>query len=316
MRREVSFEVVDGLGRVLLDRPRAINALSVDMMLQLDVVLHAWANDESVESVELRGAGPRGFCSGADVRELRDLVLTDPARAGRFFDREYAVNALIAAYPKTVTAFMHGITMGGGLGLSEHASLRIAAPDLAWAMPETTIGFFPDVGVNFELSRAPGEVGTYLAMTGASIDADSAAWAGLVDRVEGEAATHASHCALSAGRWWIDECFVGDDAAEIVGRLERHWFEGAHAAGALIRSKSPLSVCVALAGVRRAATLPDVAAVLAQDAELARRFIESSDFVEGVRAQLVDKDHLPRWWHSRIEDVPADLVAEKFGDAG
>ena len=313
--RDVRFEVHEGVGHVELTRPRSINALTADMLLQLDLVLSAWATDPTVREVLISGAGERGFCSGADVRALRTLVISDPDRALRFFEREYALNLLIAEYPKPVTAMMRGITMGGGLGLAQHASNRVAAPDLRWAMPETTIGFVPDVGVLYQLSRLPGEIGTYLALTGVTIDAPSALWAGLVDRVDAPAPRAPSHCGLSASRWWIDECFVGDDAALIAYRLETHWFDRARAVGALLRTKSPLAVSLSLEAIRRARRLHSVAEVLAQDLALARNLLWESDFVEGVRAQLVDKDRAPKWWHARIEDVPRDLVLGKFAGA-
>ena len=311
-RRDVRFEVDRGIGQVELTRPRAINALTADMLLQIQLVLAAWADDPDVTHVRLTGAGEQGFCSGADVRELRSLVLNDPDRATRFFEREYALDRMIAEYPKPVTAHMWGVTMGGGLGLAQHATHRIARPGLRWAMPETTIGFFPDVGVLYDLSRLPGELGTYLALTGAIIDAASARWVGLVDAVEAEQPRTPAHCGLSASRWWIDQCFVGDDPAMILHRLETHWFEAARATGALLRRKSPLAVCVTLEAIRRAEALHSVAEVLAQDLALARNLLWESDFVEGVRAQLVDRDHAPRWWHARVEDVPRELVLGKF----
>ena len=314
-RRDVRFGVRDGVGEVELTRPGSINALTSDMLLQIQLVLSAWVSDREVREVRITGEGRRGFCSGADVRALRELVVSDPDRAARFFEREYAVNLLIAEYPKPVRAHLRGVTMGGGLGLAEHASRRVADPDLRWAMPETAIGFFPDVGVLYELSRLPGEVGTYLALTGVTVDAASARWAGLVDEVTGPPPRTPAHCALSASRWWIDECFSGDDAALIVHRLETHWFESARAAGALLRNRSPLAVAITLEAIRRAARLHSVREVLAQDLALARNLLWESDFVEGVRAQLVDKDRAPTWWHARIEDVPRALVLGKFAGA-
>lgn len=310
--RDLLVGVEAGVGRIVLHRPRAINALSMDMVVLLHAVLSAWADDPGVEAVELSGTGARGFCSGADVRQLRATLLEDPARVARFFDLEYALDELIATYPKPVTAFLHGVSMGGGLGLGQHASRTVAEPDLQWAMPETGIGFFPDTGVLHELSRMPGECGTHLALTGLPLDAQSAHWAGLVDQVDHEDPTIPHHTELAAAQWWIDECYASDDPAEIVHALEDHWFEDARDAAAVIRGRSPLSVAVTLRAIRRARRLPDVRSVLAQDRVLAHHFLWESDFVEGVRAQLVDKDHCPHWWHARIEDVPAELVAAKF----
>lgn len=308
---DVVFGIDGGVGRVELNRPRAINALSLDMMVRLDVVLTAWAHDPAITSVELHGRGQRGFCSGADVREIRQLILDANPRAAGFFEREYRLNALLASYPKPLTAHLHGVSMGGGLGLAEHASRRIAATDLRWAMPEVTIGLFPDCGVLYDLARTPGETGTWLAMTGESIDAASALWAGLVDEVDGD--LPAGECALERDRWWIDECFTGDDAALIVQRLQNHESPDARHCAEVITARSPLSVCVTLEALRRAALAPDVATVLRQDAVVARAFIESSDFCEGVRAQLVDKTRDPHWWFAHARDVPRDLVEAKLG---
>lgn len=307
---EVRHEVTDGTGVITLDRPRAINALSVAMVDELLAVLQAWAVDPAVAAVELRGAGERGFCSGADVRAIRQLVLDEPAAAVRFFEVEYALDALIASYPKPVTSQLHGISMGGGLGLALHATTVRADADLQLAMPETGIGLFPDVGVTWQLAKAPGEIGAWLAMTGTTIDAAGARYAGLVHEVPDEVDPGASE--LDADRAWIDACFTGDDSVAIVRALENHDEPRARQCAELLRGRSPWSVAVALEAVRRAASMADVYQVLAQDAVLARNFVADSDFVEGVRAQLVDKDRQPHWRHARLEDVPRELVLGMF----
>jgi len=306
----VQFEVSEGSGIVRLDRPRAINALSPQMLQEVDAQLRAWIDEDAIERVELRGEGERGFCSGADVRAIRELVSTQPEEAVAFFEHEYELDALIATYPKPVTALIHGISMGGGLGLALHAAEVVSAPDLVLAMPETTIGLFPDVGIDWQLSRAPGQTGAYLAMTGTSIDAGSALWAGMVDRVAGDLPE--GPCQLETDAVWVDECFAGDDATAIVARLEEHSDGRARGAGALLRTKSPLSVCVALEAVRRAESMSDVGEVLAQDLVLAQNFVADSDFCEGVRAQLVDKDRNPVWSIARIEDVSRERVEQMF----
>ena len=304
---EVLVEVIDGVGSILLNRPRAINALSTGMMQTIGDTLSSWRHDPSVERVELRGVGERGFCSGADVRALREVVL-EGGDFMRFFDLEYTLDNDIATYPKPITAFMSGITMGGGLGLSAHASRRVVDASSLLAMPETIIGFEPDVGVLFILSRAPGELGTHLAMTGATIGPTDALLAGLADECAGECPPGV----LADSRAWIDECYAGDDPAAIIRRLEEHPDPRAAAAASDMRARSPLSVAVALEAVRRAAGMGSVAEVLAQDSVLARNMIGSSDFVEGVRAQLVDKDRNPRWQHARIEDVSREEVLACF----
>ncbi|HSN43321.1 MAG TPA: enoyl-CoA hydratase/isomerase family protein, partial [Propionibacteriaceae bacterium] len=244
MDGDVVFLVDDGVGRIRLNRPRAINALTHDMCLAVERQLLAWVDDDAVSEVELSGEGERGLCSGADVRALREHVLTEPARAIAFFTDEYRLDALIADYPKPFTALMHGICMGGGLGLSLHASRRVGTATTQLAMPETTIGLFPDVGSCYHLARCPGEVGAHLAMTGVAIDAASALWAGLIDELPD--ADPSTPCVLARDASWIDECYVGDAASGILARLEAHDDPRAREAGALIRTKSPWSVCVSL----------------------------------------------------------------------
>lgn len=314
---DVHFHHEGAQGRIVLDRPRAINALTPQMMDAIGEQLQAWAEDDDVDSVAILGEGERGFCSGADVRAIRELVLQQPQAAIDFFRTEYGVNQLIASYPKPVVSHLHGISMGGGLGLALHASRVVASPDLKLAMPETGIGLFPDVGVTWNLSRAPGEVGTYLALTGTTIDAADAQFAGLVHDVllpaemDDEFGVHADS-ELAADRAWIDECFAGDDPVAIVAALEAHDEPKARQCAELIASRSPLSVAVALEQVRRAAAMADVAEVLAQDLVLATNFVAQSDFAEGVRAQLVDKDRNPSWAHASLTEVSREQVERMF----
>lgn len=309
MSEDVLFEVDGDLAIVTLNRPRAINALTLEMCQKMLGQLELWSRDDSVRALVLRGAGERGFCAGADVRALREQLLTQPARAKLFLATEYTLNAMLASYPKPITSIMTGITMGGGMGLSVHSrGERVADPSTRIAMPETNIGLWPDVGVAYELSRAPGQSGVYLAMTGDSIDAASAKYAGLVDTAPGD--PELSQLALD--RVWIDECFNSDDGVEILDRLRDHDNERARAAAAVIAQKSPWSVRIALAAVRRAERMADVAEVLEQDRVLAEYFTNDSDFIEGVRAQLVDKDRNPKWRHGSLAEVPDELVSAAF----
>ncbi len=306
---EVLIEVVDGIGRLTLNRPRALNALTHGMCETLLEVLQAWAVDDAVTAVEIRGAGERAFCSGADVRALRQVVLEGGDWLS-FFTTEYAMNAVIAAHPKPITAFMSGIDMGGGLGISAHCRRRVVDATSRLAMPETIIGFTPDVGVAWQLSRAPGEWGTHVALTGMTVGAGDALALGLADEYAGEGTPEAPLAAAS----WIAECYAGDDPVEIVGRLAAHAAPDARAAAEGIRARCPLSVAVTLEALRRAATMTGVPDVLAQDLALARSLVPRPDFAEGVRAQLVDKDFAPRWQHVRLEDVTRADVLACFGD--
>lgn len=303
--RQVLIEMVDGTGTLTLNRPEAINALTMEMMVGLDQALRAWMDDPEIERVLLKGSGERGFCAGADVKALRAHLLAGGS-SRPFFAFEYELDAMIADYPKPVTALMHGITMGGGLGLTAHANERVVFEDSRLAMPETIIGLFPDVGVLYELSRAPGELGTHLALTGTTIGAADALLVGLADRCQGEPPPGV----LDEAREWIDPCYRGSDPVAIIAALEASDHPEARATAAELRRRSPVAVCVTLAALRRAATLPSVRAVLAQDLVLAPRMAEDAEFAEGVRAQVVDKDRQPRWRFARIEDVPPDLVAE------
>ncbi len=304
---DVIVRVENGVGRLTLNRPRAINALTPAMCATIREALAAWASDDGVSGVELDGAGDRGLCSGADVRTLRQFVLDGGDWRG-FFETEYAMNSAIAAFPKPYVAHMRGVTMGGGLGVSTHGSRRIVYPDSALAMPETIIGFVPDVGVLGILAHAPGEVGTHLALTGLTVGAADAVYVGLADEVAGEAVPGV----LADQRSWIDDCYAGSDAAAIVGRLEAHPDPAAREAASALRQRSPLSVCVTLEAIRRARSMSGVDEVLAQDMVLVETMIPAPDFAEGVRAQLVDKDRTPRWQHARIEDVTRDEVLARF----
>ena len=305
---EVIVELVGNVGTLRLNRPRAINALSLPMIEALARALDDFADDSRVARVELTGAGERGLCAGADVRQLREAVLagddTDP-----FFAAEYALNVRILTYPKPVTAVMAGITMGGGMGVSMHASDRVVTPASELAMPETQIGFFPDVLARWQLSRMPDEIGTHLALTGSPVGAGDALWLGLADRCDETPA----QAVLPARAGWIGECYAGDDAATIVQRLEAHPDPEARAAGAVLRARCPLSVAVALAAVRKAKTARSADELLSEELNLARALVREPDFAEGVRAQLVDKDRAPRWSHDRIEDVTTAEVEACFG---
>lgn len=342
---DVLFGTDGPLARIVLNRPRAINALTLGMVTDIHAALEEWALDERVGVVVVQGAGARGLCSGGDVRAVRRSVLED-GDPGPFFATEYGMNAAIADFPKPYVALMDGIVMGGGVGVSGHGSIRLTTENTRLAMPETIIGFTPDVGAQWLLAGAPGQIGAWMAMTGVTIDGADAVAAGFADAMvaadrmtemaaldgrrdpwlyalaEGAPFTgvELSFPALSAlhedgpTRRWIDECFTGADATTIVGRLLDHEHPAARRAGADLRLRCPLSVVTSLAALRRAQAMSGVHEVLAQDLRVAERMAMLPDFAEGVRAQLVDKDQAPRWSDASIEDVDPQEVAELFAD--
>ncbi|HET7723557.1 MAG TPA: enoyl-CoA hydratase/isomerase family protein, partial [Propionibacteriaceae bacterium] len=302
---EVLAEVSEGVGRVVLNRPRAINALTPAMIDALLETLEGWADDDRVESVLLTGAGARGLCSGADVRALRELALAGDPGADAFFAREYRLNGVIASYPKPYEARMTGITMGGGLGVSAHGSHRVVDATSRLAMPETGIGLFPDVGMLWHLARA-GALGAYMALTGSAVDGPTAVRAGLADVSDAEDTGR-----TVSGEDWVGECFSASSVAEILERLDGDWdTPEPSACAAVLRSRCPLSVAVTWEALQRAREMTSVEQVLAQDLTLATYLVHHADFAEGVRAQLVDKDRTPRWSHARLEDVTPAEVAE------
>lgn len=319
------------LGRIRLNRPSVINALDLDMVTSMTRQLQEWASDDSIAAVALDGAGDRGLCAGGDIRWLRQLIIdSGPEAAIDFWKHEYRLDALIAEYAKPVVAYMNGVTMGGGIGVSGHASLRLTTEDAKIAMPETGIGLFPDVGASYLLARAPGETGTHLAMSGLPVDGRSAVACGLADGVvdneqfekicaglaDGDSVQ--SHrfestddAPIDAAREWIDECYRGDDAVAILTALREHSSKDARSAAKTVASRSPLSVAVSLEAVRRASKL-SLRGVFAQDARLGHTFATDSDLLEGVRAVIVDKDHNPSWRDKSLSDVDMDRVRAMF----
>lgn len=300
-----------GVCRLELARPQAINALSSAMIDDMTGLLQEWAADESVARVDLAGQLP-GFCAGADVRELRSMVIDQTGDPVDFLAREYRLDSLIATYPKPISAYLWGIVMGGGLGLVINARSRVVARGADLAMPETRIGLWPDVGMTYHLSRMPGEVGTYMALTGGEITGDQAVTYGLCTDLDiGDGQRDRFRVVRD---WdWMAEAFAGDDIVEIVNRLENHPLTEAREVAAELRKRAPLSVAVTLRALRRAAKM-SLEEVFAQDLELGKFFVHRPDFAEGVRAQLIDKDANPHWTHSRVEEVTEGEVREAFGE--
>jgi enoyl-CoA hydratase len=328
---EVLYARQGQLGRILLNRPRIINVLNDDMVTSILAQLQDWAQDDGVQAVSIQGAGERGLCAGGDIRALRAVVMKGSGEAVRFWAHEYRMNAAIACYPKPFVAFMDGIVMGGGVGVSAHGSLRLVTERSRVAMPETTIGFSPDVGSLFLLSRAPGEIGTHLAMTGLPMSGPDAIDCGLADALIDSQDIPAIIGRLAAGESlspdvggttaagglvaaqdWIDTCYAGDDADAILRTLRAHPAPGARHAAEVLATRSPMAVCIALEAIRRASRMDTLTQVLEQDLMLGSAMADSADFVEGVRALLIDRDNAPHWRHGSLAEVDPAEVARSF----
>jgi enoyl-CoA hydratase len=322
------------LGVLTLNRPRAINALDLGMVRIMQGALDAWAGDDAVATVLVTGGGDRGLCAGGDLqgmyRDARDGTLGSVD----FWRQEYDLDHTIATYAKPVVALMDGIVLGGGVGISAHASHRVVTERTSIGMPETRIGFVPDVGGPWLLSRAPGELGTHLALTASNADAADAIALGLADALvpidrlpylvvaleSGSAddvldllAVAPPGSDLAKQRDWIDAAYVGDDAAAIVARLRSSDAEAASRAAEDIESRSPTAVVLTLAALRRAARLPDLRAALDQDLVVSTALLDIPDMAEGIRAQVIDKDRAPHWDPPALADVDPGTYAHLFG---
>ncbi|MEV6206352.1 enoyl-CoA hydratase/isomerase family protein [Kitasatospora sp. NPDC051914] len=333
----VEFRRDGTAGRIVLDRPKALNALTHGMLLEIRDVLLAWADDEAVRTVVLTGAGERGLCAGADIRALHDEARAGGAGARVFFADEYRLNHLISRYPKPYVAVMDGITMGGGVGLSAHGSVRVVTERSNVAMPETRIGLVPDVGGSRLLALAPGELGTHLALTSGSMGPGDALLCGFADHfVPGTAldsftaaladtspeealAAHTAEppaAALAGRREWIDRCYAADTVEEILDRLDTAGEAEAAAAAAEIRGKSPTALKATLAALRRARGHRSLGETLEQEYLVSCAALDSHDLVEGIRARVVDKDRNPQWKPAALADVTEEDVARYFAPAG
>ncbi|MET9883402.1 enoyl-CoA hydratase/isomerase family protein [Streptomyces sp. NPDC006430] len=324
-------------GLITLNRPKALNALTHSMVRRIEEALRSWARDPAVAQVLIRGAGERGLCAGGDIRAIHDDARAGTAASADFWRDEYRLNALIARYPKPYVALMDGIVMGGGVGVSAHGSVRVVTERSRVAMPETGIGFVPDVGGTYLLGRAPGLLGTHLALTGAAVGAADALLCGLADHFvpadrlpELTAALAAAPAhevlpqyagtplpgELAEQRDWIDRCYAADTVEEIVERLLAEGDPGAKETAESILAKSPTALKTTLVAVRRARTLGPLEQVLAQEYRVSCHALRSPDLVEGIRAQVVDKDRNPRWSPPALSDVTDADVARFFAPLG
>ncbi|MFF5846891.1 enoyl-CoA hydratase/isomerase family protein [Streptomyces massasporeus] len=332
-REPVLFHTQGRAARITLNRPRALNALTHTMVRRIDEALTAWERDPAVETVVITGAGERGLCAGGDIRAIHDDARDgDGTATAAFWRDEYRLNARIARWPKPYVAVMDGIVMGGGVGVSAHGSVRIVTERSRVAMPETGIGFVPDVGGTHLLAEAPGELGTHLALTGAQINAADALLCGLADHYVPTAALPdlldalaespvgealagyvrtPEEGALAARGDWIDACYAADTVEEIVRRLLAHGDPAAKEAAETLLAKSPTALKVTLASLRRARKLGTLELVLNQEYRVSCAALDTPDLVEGIRAQVVDKDRRPRWSPKTLGEV-TDAEVERF----
>jgi enoyl-CoA hydratase len=297
-----------------------------------------WNDDPRVRSVLIEGAGDRGLCAGGDVRWLYESARAKNGQADSFFRAEYRMNARIAEYRKPVVALMDGIVMGGGIGISAHASHRVVTERSGLAMPEVGIGFFPDVGATYLLStRSPGEIGTHIALSAAKLSAADAVMASLADyfipakrladipgllrdcvsagditAAVAAISTDAPASALSEASGWINACYAGGDVEAILARLDGRTEEAAQKAAKEIRAMSPVALKQTLRTLRRAREIGALRPCLERELILADQFMSVPDFVEGVRAAVIDKDRKPRWAPPHLHDVTPELLDRYF----
>ena len=330
---EILTRIDGGVGFVTLNRPKAINSLTQGMVTAMDATLTDWADDDRVGAVVVAGAGDRGLCAGGDVVAIYHSAQADGAQARQFWFDEYRLNARIGRFPKPYVALMDGIVMGGGLGIGMHGSVRVVTDTSKIAMPEVGIGLIPDVGGTLLLSRTPGLLGLHVALTGAPFSGADAIALGFADHyvpharlqafntaivADGVSAALRAHAEepppseLGAQREWIDDCFAGETITDIVAALRSRDEGSARDAADLISTRSPIALAVTLASVRRAAGYTTLEEALIAEYRVSCAAVRSHDLVEGIRAQVVDKDRNPKWSPASLAAVTDEDVAAYF----
>ncbi|AXH96663.1 enoyl-CoA hydratase/isomerase family protein [Ornithinimicrobium avium] len=334
----VRTRVTGSLGHVTLARPRALNALSLDMIRRITSVLRAWESDSSVQHVLLDGEGPRGFCAGGDVKAVYDAMDGQHHVAQQLWREQHLLDALIASYRKPVVTLLHGIVLGGGVGLGCHASHRLVTPTSAVGMPEVGIGLSPDVGALYILGRAPGQLGFHLALTGTTTGPLGAVEVGLADTVVGSGSGDELTAALSRGvdtddavrsaelgpgsldaaaepllasRDWIADCYAAPTVEGILTRLDARPEPEAAVAGARLREVAPAAVKVTLRGLQRVVDGETLSQTLVGDLRRNVHFSFDPDFREGLRAAVIEKDRNPSWAIS-LDQVTDERVESYF----
>jgi enoyl-CoA hydratase len=332
---DVIARIEDQVGRLRLNRPKALHALTRDMCAAMTEALVEWREDAAVRAVLIDHLEGRGFCAGGDVRMLAESGSKDGAEARDFFFTEYRLNHLLFTYRKDTIAFMDGITMGGGVGISQPCRYRIATENTRFAMPETAIGLFPDVGGGWYLSRLPGRVGQFLALTGARLDGAECRYLGLAthylpsqalekvkariakgpDQLETiltEASIEPPPARIAANLDAINKTFASDRFEDIVAALEAEGTDWAETELINLRCKSPQACKVSLRLLSDGAKMHDFADEMRQEYSVAAHVVQRHDFVEGVRSVLIDKDNQPRWEPDTPERVTDHMIDTIF----
>lgn len=330
---DILFETQGAAGLITLNRPKALNSLNLDMVRAMRAQLKAWESDPAIGCVVIRGAGDRAFCAGADIRALRQSSIEGTSYALDFLREEYLLNSLIKHYPKPYISLIRGICMGGGMGLSVHGGYRIASSSAIFAMPETAIGFFPDVGGSYFLARCPGQLGLYFGLTGERLNATDAIYARLATHwipsdewpvllealangddpndLFSEMGRRPQNSPLSERRTKIDRIFGTTSVEDILTLLDRDDKEWSHDCAALMRTRSPSSLKIAYGQIRNGKQL-SFDDCMKMEFRIAHRITKSADFVEGVRAVIVDKDNAPKWQPATLEAVSDSAVQAYF----
>ncbi|MBV1778121.1 enoyl-CoA hydratase/isomerase family protein [Paeniglutamicibacter sp. ABSL32-1] len=339
----IDSTVLGTLGLVALRRPEQINALTGAMLQELTDVLTTWRDDARVSMVVLRGEGARGFCAGGDIKDFHHAVTNGGhARFLELLALEFRLDEMIANYPKPVVTLVHGLCMGGGIGLASHAAIRIATPDAQYAMPEARIGYSPDVGATHLMARAPGHLGEYLVLTADTFTGADAVELGFADMLvdaerfeeviealpDFESMPAADIAAglevlfgsfdaspLASAQPWIDAAFGAPTLAEILERLDAMVHPAARAAAARMRANSPTSLECALLAVRAARAEDHLPSALARELRVADYLMHRDDLAEGIRAQVIDKDRSPAWNPAELGQVDREKIAAVIADS-
>jgi len=337
---EVLFERRGAVGHILLNRPKALNALTLYMVMEMTRQLQAWTVDDAVKVVVIEGAGEKGFCAGGDIRALYESGKAGTDYWYDFYSNEYRLNTLIKEFPKPYVAIMNGITMGGGVGVSVNGSHRVVSGRTVFAMPETGIGLIPDVGGSYFLPRLKGEAGMYLGLTGERMKGADSLHVGVgthyvpeeslpdlvrgltetpssaaVDDVLGKFAVAVEDTPYRAIEPSVDRLFAGDTVAEILAALKADGGEWATKMAKLIGTKSPTSVLVTFEQLRRGKELT-FREGMSQELRCVMHINKGHDFYEGVRAVIIDKDNTPQWVPATLEAVAPDVVQAHFAGLG